>query len=172
MVTWYAEIPLLLEQNQEGQRQQTVAFLERNTKRKGGGGGGGCCLCLGGVPGSVLRGTDGENEEQITTAASQEDIGTSAENDYDPILGIQVGRDTFVLTSEPGTPSTGQMALGIQVGRDTFSLTPVTGIPQAYRPQTIAYVPESTTNPVASKKKKRSGTKTLAHRIQKTYKDR
>ena len=74
-----------------GQRQQSVAFLQRNPKR--------------------VRGSDGEYEEPITTAASQEDIGTSAENDYDPIFGIQVGRDTFVLTSEPGTPSTGQMAL-------------------------------------------------------------
>ena len=52
------------------QRQQTVAFLERNPKR--------------------VRGSDGEYEEPITTAASREDIGTSAEHDYDPILGIQV----------------------------------------------------------------------------------
>jgi hypothetical protein len=133
-----------------GQRQQAVAFLERNPQR--------------------VRGSDGEYEEPITTAVSQEDIGTLAENDYHPIFGIRVGRDTFALTTEPGTPSTGQRALGIQVGRDTFAHTPVTGIPQVYRPQAVAYVPESTTNPAASsKKKKRSGTK-KAHRIQKTYK--
>ena len=39
----------------------------------------------------------------------QKDIGTSADNDYDPIFGTQVGRDTFVPTSQPGTPSAGQM---------------------------------------------------------------
>jgi hypothetical protein len=134
------------------QRQPAVTFRDRNPKR--------------------VRESDGEYEEPITTAASQEDIDTLAEHDNDPIFGIQVGRDTFILKSAPGTPSTGQMVMGIQVGRDTFAHTPVTGTPQVYKPQPVAYVPESTTNPAASsKKKKRSGTQ-KAHRIQKTYKGR
>jgi hypothetical protein len=49
------------------------------------------------------RGSDGEHKEPTTIAASQGDIGTSAENDYAPIFGIQVGTDTYALRTEPGT---------------------------------------------------------------------
>jgi hypothetical protein len=63
------------------QRQPAVAPRDRNPKR--------------------VRELKGEYEEPITTAASQEDIGISTENDYGPIFGVQVGRDAFVLTSEP-----------------------------------------------------------------------
>jgi hypothetical protein len=52
------------------------------------------------------RGLDNEDKEQTTMAASQGDIGTSAENKYTRVFGIQVGTDTYPLRTEPGTLST------------------------------------------------------------------
>jgi hypothetical protein len=51
--------------------------------------------CSRGTP-KRKRGSDG---------APQEDIGTSAENDYDSTFGIQVGGDTFAIRTVPETPS-------------------------------------------------------------------
>ena len=43
---------------------------------------------------------------------------------------IQVGSETYDVTSQPGTSNTGQLALHIQVGRATSALTPETEIPR------------------------------------------
>jgi hypothetical protein len=66
---------------------------------------------------------------------------------------IQVGRDTYAVTSQPGTSYTSQDYDSILVIDSSSSSAPV---------------PHTT---VTVKNKKRSGTKNLKHRIQKTYKN-
>ena len=79
------------------------------------------------------RGSDGEYTEPTTTAVLLGDIDTLTDPPTirsNPKRCIQVGSETYAVTSQPGTSNTGQMALNIQVGRATSALTPVTEIPR------------------------------------------
>ena len=79
------------------------------------------------------RGSDGEYTESTTTTTLLGDIDTLTDPPTirsNPKRCIQVGSETYAVTSQPGTSNTGQMALNIQVGRATSALTPVTEIPR------------------------------------------
>ena len=78
------------------------------------------------------RGSDGEYTEPTTTAllGDIDTLTNTPTSRPNPKRCIQVGRETYAVTSQPGTSNTGQMALHIQVGRATSALTPVTEIPR------------------------------------------
>ena len=95
-------------------RQQAEAFLEnqRNPKRR--------------------RGSDGEYTEPTTTAALMGDIDTLKDTSTsrpDTKRCIQVGRETYAVTSQPGTPYTSdpRTDAGTILGQ---RLQPVTNIPE------------------------------------------
>jgi hypothetical protein len=118
-------------------RQQTEAFLEnqRNPKRR--------------------RGSDGEYTEPTTTTALLGDIDTLQDTPIsrpDTKRCIQVGRETYAVTSQPGTPYTfdPRTDTGTTLGQRPQSVenAPALGIPQVHKPQTVVYVPQHIHRPL------------------------
>jgi hypothetical protein len=124
-------------------RQQTEAFLEnqRNPKRR--------------------RGSDGEYTEPTTTTALLGDIDTLKDTPTsrpDTKRCIQVGRETYAVTSQPGTPYTfdPRTDTGTTLGQRPQSVenAPALGIPQVHKPQTVVYVPQHTSTVEGHRRKK------------------